>query len=97
MSALVVIKFCFAGFPARRPGGIAIFDVKVFTLTTLRAPIITSPLIVYGVENSGLTYIMAETGVSYYYNAYPLPSNLILTGNFSLNADFLKPIRERQA
>ena len=33
MTTLVAVEFCFAGFPARRPGGIAIFDVEIFTAT----------------------------------------------------------------
>jgi len=30
MTAFISIQFCFAGFPARRPDGISIFDVEVF-------------------------------------------------------------------
>lgn len=55
-------------------------DTKVLTVTSYNAPKITSPLVVYGTQNAAFNYNIADTGASYSYRCYGLPSGLTLSG-----------------
>jgi len=57
------------------------FDNKTLVVHVVTQPKITSPLIAYGTVGTGFTYTITETGVSYTYRTYGLPSGLSLTGN----------------